>query len=167
MEEIDNIDKVNFYYIKDNYLYVYTHNLYAYVPEKNKWYDIGIFKIRVYIGSDNYSTDYTTAINLKHRIYGYEADMNAPHVFRNGNMCHGNLTQGLASSYAEKDYFGVVFQIIMFLESVNVEDVAGAKVDHWPEVTEEEATRTPGADPLENDYTKKYKDVLADALSVI
>jgi hypothetical protein len=168
-DEILNIDKVSHIAIENGYIDVSTHNIYVKHDITGKWYDIGTFLIRVNISSESYSTDFTKIWNTKYSVEAYEAGMNAPHVFRNANLCHGNLTAGISGSYRDGDIYGVIFQLILFLSSANQDDVAGRALDSWPEVSEEEALS--GLNDAEHVYKVKesteINTMLMDALSVI
>jgi hypothetical protein len=168
-DEILNIDKVSHVSIGNGYINVSTHNIYVKHDVTGKWYDIGTFLIRVNISRETYDTEFTRIWNTKYDVHAYEAGMNAPHVFRNANLCHGNLTAGISGSYRDGDIYGVVFQLILFLSSANQDDVAGRALDSWPEVSEEEALS--GLNDAEHVYKVKESteidNILMDALSVI
>ena len=142
-KDFDNIlglDLVSNVLLSGGTLNVFTKNVYVKHDVNGKWYDIGTFHIKVNMTSDSYDTSGSTRIyNTKYDVNAYEDGMNAPHVFRNGSLCHGNLARGVANSYRDKDVFGVIYQILIFLQSANLDDVAGAKLDRWVEVSEDVA----------------------------
>lgn len=139
---IEDLDKVSYIVAEDGILHVYTKNIYVMHPVSGKWHDIGTFIISINTDASSYDTDTTVSVrNTKHLVRGYSNDyMQAPHVFNDGHMCHGNLASGVAKCYAERDFFGIIYQLIIFLSSVNIEDAAGAKIVNWPVVSEAVAT---------------------------
>ena len=135
------IDAVSNIVVSGTALNIYTHNIYVQHDKNKKWYDIGTFHIRLDMGASEYNSNTTTRIfNTKYAANAYENGMNAPHVFRGGNLCHGNLSRGISDCYKNRDVFGVVYQIILFLQTANLDDVAGSKLDKWVEVSAEIAT---------------------------
>lgn len=151
-EETLNIPKVSNIIVEDDYIEVLTENIYAKDDRSGKWHDIGKFVIRINTCSDTYSSaNSVIIINTKHLVDGLNERMNAPHVFPNGNMCHGNLISGMVEAYKNRDVFQLVYQLILFLQSVNVDDAAGRHIDKWPEVSEEVAMGIVGEEELEND----------------
>jgi len=151
-DECLNLKKVLSISLKNDTVNVNTKNLYVNVGDK--WYDIGTFLITIGINSNKYDENNTIKIiNTKHTINGYENNMNAPHVFSDGRICHGNLGNQLITSYRNRDLYSLVYQIIIFLESVNTSDAAGKHVVNWPEVTKEIALKD---DDL-LDYNTMYK----------
>lgn len=151
-DECLNLKKVLSISLKDDTVNINTKNLYVNVGDK--WYDIGTFLITIGINSNKYDENNTIKIvNTKHTINGYENNMNAPHVFSDGRICHGNLGNQLITSYRNRDLYSLVYQIIIFLESVNTSDAAGKYVVNWPEVTKEIALKD---DDL-LDYNTMYK----------
>lgn len=142
IENIKALEKVSQVIVDDRnkLVSVFTHNMYVKNYQNNKWYDIGTFKIDIRVDNGEYHTTNTVrAYNTKFLVDAFEGSMNAPHAFRDGHFCHGNLVTGITKSYKERDMFGVVYQILIFLSSVNLDDAAGRKLASWPEVTEEVA----------------------------
>lgn len=135
------LNKVKSIFVKDEFVNVYTHNIYCQDPRDKVWHDIGTFHIRLAIHSTNFDPSRSILIkNTKHQIRGYsERVMEAPHVFHEGNMCAGNLVTAVTEHYKNRDLYGLVLDIIGFLESCNVDDGAGSHINKWPEVSEEEA----------------------------
>lgn len=150
--EIMSINQVSYIDMSDDYLNVYTNNLYAMDPRSNKWHDIGTFRIRIKINSQDYDTASTVQIfNTKHQISGLTDGMHAPHVFSTGLVCHGNMITNITSAYKERNMYQVINLILIFLQSVNVDDSAGRYINNWPEVPEEVATKP----QYSNQYTKE------------
>ena len=65
----------------------------------------------------------------------------APHVFRRGNPCQGNMAEMLPELFVHAEYAAIVSIVIQYLESVNVNDSYGREVDQWPEATDEQIER--------------------------
>ncbi len=162
-QNILDIDVVSNVVLAAGVLNVYTNNVYVQHDHSKKWYDIGTFHISIKVSHGSYNTGSgesgtTRILNTKTSVYAFEEGMNAPHVFRGGHLCHGNLGLGVSNSWKDGDMFGVVFQIIMFLQSANLDDVAGTKVDRWEEVTEEVALKG----STDSKVTHKIAEVIGD-----
>jgi hypothetical protein len=65
----------------------------------------------------------------------------APHVFRGGNPCQGNMGEMLPELFVHAEYAAITSIVIQYLESVNVNDSYGRDVDQWPEATDEQIER--------------------------
>jgi len=129
-EEFDKlleIDKVIGVEVSTKRVEVYTKNLYCTDPRSNVVHDIGKFRISIPIGKGTILWH-----NLTRRIYGYSEDMHAPHVFKEGKACLGNAEQVLPELIAKYQFSIIAMYAIQFIESVNVEDSAGAKIINWP-----------------------------------
>jgi hypothetical protein len=161
-KEVADLDKVKNITFDDNgYIHIYTHNIYV-VDERTfdaskdpegktgTWHDIGTFDIRIKMFSGSYSERSTITIyNTKHQIKAYSNDrMQAPHVFKEGNMCHGNVSQQLINAYGKKDLFTMVMTVLLFLQSANTSDAAGKHVDKWPKVSYDVATGKESNNPF-------------------
>lgn len=139
---------------------IFTKNLYCYEQTSGKYYDIGTFQIIIGMYSSSYNESETVRIiNTKHLIKGYKENMNAPHVFDDGHLCHGNLLSQVIDAYKSRDLFSLAFSLIVFLESVNIADGAGRYITCWPEVTKEVAESDDGEQKL---YEEMYKKTEVD-----
>lgn len=137
---IIGIKKVKSVEIEEGRIHVYTKNIYAQDVRSGKWHDIGKFHIIISVNHARYNGRETVKIvNIKHSIKGMKEAMEAPHVFPEGYMCHGNAEIGMANAYSRKDFYQLVLQIILFLSEANTDDAAGQYVNKWPEVSESEA----------------------------
>ena len=160
-------------FIDGDVIHVYTKNIYAQDERTKKWHDIGTFHIFINMYNNKYDTDNTVKImNTKHQIIGIESNMQAPHVFSDGHICHGSLASRMIGAYAKRDLFELVYSIILFLGDANTNDIAGAYISNWPEVTEEFALNAL-AYKDEEDYIEEKSEVdvafdnmLAEAIPV-
>jgi len=131
------IDKVSSIVVSDNTVYVYTHNIYVQDERTNRWHDIGTFQISIGMHNNEYDTNRTVNIkNTKYQIDAYSTIMQAPHVWADGHICHGNLATGMVDAYKRRDMFALVYQVLLFLGEANTSDSAGEQVSKWPEVPE-------------------------------
>ena len=134
------IEGVKSIYVKDKSIHVHTDNLYCQDDRDGVWHDIGVFHIVIGMYDTNYSEANTVRVyNTKHLIDGFEHGMPAPHVYRDGHICHGTLGVGMANAYARSDMFQLVLQLVLFLGQANTADVAGKYISSWPVVSEEVA----------------------------
>jgi len=165
---LDEVSSIN---IKDGKINVYTHNLYAQDNRSNCWHDIGTFHIKIGMLDERYDENNTIRIyNTKHQIEALETEMQAPHIFSDGHMCLGNLVKSMADSYIRRDLYEIIFQLMLFLQTANTDDAAGAYIDRWPEVSEEvanNADRNKDINKILNKISeaeKKFDNILADAI---
>lgn len=98
-------------------------------------YNIGKFEIKLGFNYDGARS--ININNLKWKVRGYQERMNAPHVFSDGKPCLGNAEAVVKDLYANGRYDLVLNFILDYLESVNVDDSAGAHINKWPVVGKE------------------------------
>lgn len=75
-----------------------------------------------------------------------------PHVDTNGVPCLGSCEATLAEQFSENDYYGMVITAIGFLQSVNIDDIAGAAICRWDECDRDGVIIKDGHDPEVNEY---------------
>jgi hypothetical protein len=71
--------------------------------------------------------------NRTRRVEGYWNEDHHPHVQGNGKACFGDFELAIEEARAMSDWATAVDVCILFLESVNPSDPAGATYDRWPE----------------------------------
>lgn len=87
-----------------------------------------------------------------------------PHVDISGYACFGNADAQLAEYMNVGLYYETFLTALGFLQSVNVEDVAGYAISYWDEVDSEGNVITEGHAPeyeeygFESDYAKEYNE---------
>jgi len=141
-DDVLNIPKVAAIKLKGSAVHVYTKNIYVKHDKEGTWHDVGTFNIEIGMYGNTYNPSKTVKIfNTKHQMHAFNSQMQAPHVFDDGHLCHGNLTAGMIDAYKRRDLYQMILMIIMFLESANLDDAAGAYLPRWPEVSEEIATQ--------------------------
>jgi len=169
------IEKVNAIIVKDKAIYVYTKNLYAQDERTERWHDIGTFQISIGMHGNEYDEGNTVRIkNTKYQIKAFSGFMQAPHVYEDGHICHGNLAIGMIDAYQRRNMFELVYQVVLFLEDANTADSAGEKVNKWPEVPAEIAMQKEAVDEIEQyeklhkmvEAEKKFNDSMADAIPI-
>lgn len=70
--------------------------------------------------------------NLTHTFVGYWNECAHPHVEQNSAGCQGTLSNSLAKLFGQGAYSEAIEQIIFFLQTVNIHDGAGERIDEWP-----------------------------------
>lgn len=108
--------------------YVETTALYCTDPRTEILHEIGKFRIKI-----NFNDYKIKWINLSCYINGFRNDMQAPHVFSEGNACMGSAGNNFLSMMQKGDLLGIVMYAIQFIESVYIEDCAGKYIDKWPQ----------------------------------
>ncbi len=150
--------------VNDKCIIINTKNIYAIDSRTGKFHDIGTFQIKVGLMSPSYDVSNTVRIfNTKHKVNAFDENMQAPHVFGDGHICHGNLAHQIANAYAKKDLFAVIQLLIIFLQEANVDDPAGKYINKWPEVLEDEVHK----DSKQIDNNKdQFDSMLAQAIPI-
>jgi hypothetical protein len=166
------INKVKCVFIADGSVHIYTKNIYTKDPRTKKWHDIGTFHITLGMLNKTYDVNNTVRIfNTKYSGMGMGNEFQAPHVYGDGHVCHGNMASSMVDAYKQRNLFELVFQIIVFLQSVNTSDAAGVHINSWPEVLEEVVNRNEEIDNHEiykeiSAEEKKFDNMLAEALPI-
>jgi hypothetical protein len=113
---------------------VYTNMMFVTDPRTRRVHQLGEFELTLTVSSDSVPK----MMNLTHQVRAYSGNvMQAPHVFRDGNPCLGDLVQSLPEVQARHDYVTLASLCMMFLQSVNTDDAAGKYVHHWPRLEED------------------------------
>ena len=110
---------------------VFTDTLYCVDPRTKITHEIGKFRIEIYTDGSNGGVRW---FNLTHQINGQWSPSQAPHIDNNGIACNGN-TEGIwPELIAAHEFSAVALIAIQFVESVNLDDQAGAEIGRWPVV---------------------------------
>ena len=115
--------------MEGNKISVFTDRIYC--DHDGRRYDIGDFRIEVYMDGSNGGV---RMFNLTRQVSAHSSGMHAPHVFRDGNPCLGNLKEAIPQYIGEYEYSVVVMLCVQYLQSVNVNDDAGKYISQWPVV---------------------------------
>lgn len=108
---------------------IYTNDLFCTNPKTGLKHWMGRFKITIDARGRNGGVIWK---NLSFTIDGYEDKMQAPHVFYHGGACLGSLQEIIPQYLAKWDFATLTQLAISFIQSVNVDDVAGSKIPYWP-----------------------------------
>lgn len=108
---------------------VFTDTLFCVDPRSGKRHEIGAFRIEINTAGSNGGVRW---FNVTRLVDGHGPGMQAPHVFHEGNACFGNTAESFAQLIADYEFAAVAMLAINFVESVNVDDAAGSKIDRWP-----------------------------------
>ena len=138
-EAVVAMPQIRHVFIKDGRVNIFTRPIIVEDDRTKKKHEIGEFHIRLNMLLDTYDTNESIIIkNLKYPLTGgHSAIQEAPHIFSGGHMCHGNLANTVIECYANRDLYGLISAVIIFLESANTADYAGQFISKWPEVKEE------------------------------
>lgn len=113
-----------------------TRELYAYDPRSQLWHRLGAFQVTVNMGGGHNSTMVISNISGLQRN-GHSSSMHHPHVFRNGLPCVGSFVDVQTDLLINRDWRTLIDVTLAFLESVNVDDVAGQYITAWPLASDE------------------------------
>lgn len=126
---------------KDGIIRLTTAEIKCKDTRSGKIHNIGRLSISLNILSPKYNEDKSIVIkNLSHMVEGFNGDvMVAPHIYKDGHICHGNLSNAVIQQYADRDVYGLVESILAFVESANTDDLAGKAIHHWPLAVNEDS----------------------------
>lgn len=125
------VSKVRDVQVTDGVVKVFTDTLYCTDPRSKVVHEIGAFRIEIYRDCQNGGVKW---FNLTRKIDGYKRDMQAPHVFQEGNACYGNTAEIWPELIGNYEFAAAAMVAIQFIESVNTDDSAGKHIDKWPVV---------------------------------
>ena len=164
-EDTMKIAKVSSICVEEGMIHVFTKNLYAKDIRTKVYHDIGTFHIMIGMLGKQYDATNTVRIfNTKYLGMGMNSRFQAPHVWEDGHLCHGNLLNTMVEAYKNRNLFDLVYQIIIFLESANTSDGAGEHVDSWPAVSDDEALGRKPSGELQLVYKNKEVEDKFDAI---
>ena len=166
-DDVMLIEKISAIKVIDRCVHVYTKNIYVQHDKTFKWYDVGTFHISINMYDNTYNTNGTVKIfNTKHQVHAFSEKMQAPHVFEDGHMCHGNIVGEMVDAYRRRDLYQMVLIVLSFLESANLDDAAGQYLTKWPEVTEETAKKIEIKDAFAFEEKSEEEEKFDEALSI-
>lgn len=116
--------------IEQQRLVVFTDTLFCTDPRSGRKHEIGKFRIEFLL--DKTDDQLVRWFNLTRCV----ERMHAPHVFEDGKPCLGNVQEIFPKLIGQYEYAAAVQIAIAFIESVNVDDSAGSKINTWPLATE-------------------------------
>ncbi len=120
-----NLEHVTAVDVDEEKIIVDTDRLY--IEHGGKTYDLGNFKIYIYVDAGQVRMH-----NLTRQIHGAGSNMHAPHVASDGRPCLGNLEEAIPQYIGQFEYSVVVMLCIQYLQTVNVQDMAGKYINNWP-----------------------------------
>ena len=115
--------------VEGDTLMIYTEKLRCY-DSKGNAYQLGRFRIELGLGNSHVRF-FGLDKEFCRRSYWTEADPH-PHVNgENGNPCIGNLAETIAVLTGQYELAALTSLLVNWLESCNVDDVAGKNIAHW------------------------------------
>jgi hypothetical protein len=129
-KEFDNLFKIS--HVKNvkfrgNKLTVSTDIICCVHPKTNKEHEVGAFDIVV-----DTITSQLLFFNKTRRVDAFKPAMNGPHLFPDGTPCLGSMKEIIPRLVASYEWSAAIQMAIAFVESVNLDDAAGAYIDRWP-----------------------------------
>jgi hypothetical protein len=124
LRELAHVANVTF---KGDVLTVETDPLYVTDPRVNKLHAVGCMRINI-----NTTNGDVKMFAIGKTVDAQETGMQAPHVFSSGKPCWGNIGSTVTELVASFEYKAAIVAVILYLQSVNVDDSAGSKVNRWP-----------------------------------
>ena len=138
-------EKINDLQIKDGKFIIYTNQLFI-TDENGRRFDIGKVKIEI-VMEETKIRFYEGA--GKRGFWGEPQPH--PHVSTSGEACLGNADSMVAELCAQRQLYALVLVLIDFLESVNLQDVAGKRITNWDEVDKDGNIINPGYEEEEEE----------------
>ena len=138
MVEIENIKKHKLtdsfsIDIKRRTFVINTAPLYITETNNNKRYYLGRMIIEMPIDASNNQIRFKNIDNCRNNMWGHCAH---PHVNGEGHGCLGTAEPQIVEYGSNRMYYPLYITLLNYLQSVNIEDSAGAYIVRWDEVDE-------------------------------
>lgn len=161
LEMLSTHKKIKSFGVADDKFWFKTHRIYITHPKTQDVYDIGDFVVRININLSDpakvlYSIKFT---NTTRKVHAFSSSMHHPHIFKKGEACFGSAVLVLTELFGRMEYAAAASYIVAFLESVNINDSAGEKVDRWPKLTASQITALKEAKRLDKIEREKTSHV--------
>lgn len=121
-DKLLQVPKIRDVRVREGAIQVFTDTLYCVDPRSNKKHEIGNFRIEFGLSGTVRWHNLTRLIGGCH----------APHVLDGGEACLGNMAEVIPELIANYEFAALAMVCIQFVESVNVDDRAGALIHKWP-----------------------------------
>lgn len=138
---------------KNNEFYFDVKDIHCFDSEGNEYY-IGDITMKVNLAS-SIVRFYGKPIEGRHGYWSHQDPH--PHVQwsshegDNGKACLGSSASIIAELCSQRQLYALYLSLIDFLESVNTDDAAGAKVRNWDRIIDGERVEAEGEDLSESD----------------
>ena len=139
-------------------------NLKCTEPKTEKMYALG--DVKMYINTYDGEVTFGATENTRTAVGYWGGQQVHPHVDTGGYPCLGTADAMLAQFFADKELYAMVLTALNYLQTCNVEDVAGYGISKWDEVDEEGNVIREGHAPEEDEYGysssyyTEYRDTL-------
>lgn len=128
----------------------YTNVLNVTDPRTGIEHELG--EMSIYIDVQRYNV---VTKNLTRQVVGLNSGMHGPHVFPDGRMCLGNMEEVIPKLIATYQLADTIEMLLAILQTVNVDDPAGRKVNCWPksvkQIEKEKAAKPVKKDTVSTD----------------
>lgn len=152
-------------YVLGEYIQFVVKNIYITEPLTERRYKIGECIIEMDIKNDN--INFGEADNTETRIGYWREHQIHPHIDDTGSACFGNADAQIVQFMMEREYYAAFLTALNFLQTCNVEDVAGYAVSRWDEVDKNGNIITEGHDPSADEYgfhSSYYKEYNGESI---
>ena len=139
-------------------------NLKCTEPKTEKMYALG--DVKMYINTYDGEVTFGATENTRTAVGYWGGQQVHPHVDTGGYPCLGTADAMLAQFFADKELYAMVLTALNYLQTCNVEDVAGYGISKWDEVDEDGDVIEKGHTPKEDEYGEpssyytEYRDTL-------
>lgn len=131
------------------YLHIYTVPLYLFEPKNKERFYLGKMVIKIKTTSCDIRFD---NLDNRRRCYWSGGASPHPHVSSEGVPCLGNIDAQVADCFVKKQYYMLFLILLGYLETCNIDDCAGRRVDSWDKVDKEGKKLSDGSsEPEEGD----------------
>lgn len=130
---IQNHKKVQKIEFTSEGLNIYTDDLIMYEPHANTHYFLGSMRISFRLGQ----YQEIRFFNQTGTVDGFFEGAHHPHVDNSGYPCLGNVESQIHQYLTERQYYAAFITALGYLQTANVEDVAGRSITRWPKCTAE------------------------------
>lgn len=128
-------------------LNIYTTDLIMYEPHANTHYFLGSMRISFRLGQ----YQEIRFFNQTKTVDAFFQGAHHPHVDNGGYPCLGNIETQMHQYLVERQYYAAFITALGYLQTANVEDVAGRSITRWDKCTAD-GTILEKADPSEGEW---------------
>lgn len=152
IKAIKNHPKVKDIEFKNECLFITIEDIKCTEPFSDRVFLLGDVGMQIYLGDANGQIVSFYEVEKSKTARGYWGEGQVhPHVNCWGEACFGNTDAQLAQYLSEREYYATFLTALNFLQTCNIEDVAGYGVCKWDELLPDGSIRE-GHKPEQGEY---------------
>lgn len=132
---------------------IFTSDLIMYEPHANTHYFLGSMKVEFKLGN----RQEVRFFNQTGTVDAFFSGAHHPHVDGSGYPCLGNIESQMHQYLVERQYYAAFITALGYLQTANVEDVAGRSITRWNKC-DAEGNILERQDHSEDEWDEDYGD---------